>query len=663
MFDKLYQQTIENPVPPMTLRVGITGHRPNEQKMPSENLPLIEQKVKWLMNEIWTQLLSLNHSVLARQIYRENSQPVLRLTSALAEGIDRLCLNRELITPPFELACILPFYQLEYEKDFEHPADPVKTQKLISEFRLFLSETKQSHTSNRLIEMEGDRNKPTESYNNCGKAIVEHSDLMLAIYDGQNDKNEGTAAVASMSKMKGVPLIFIDTRNPENCGIFVGNNTEPQALNADNINALLKSLLLFTDVLKEDDVDLRENIKSRIYRYAAESNLTFDSATPSDFDNAGPIMSVSSAFNSFINPFQLLSRLFASPESIRRQTALWTDEGKLMPFGPYQNFSPAPIDFINDKRDCHHLYSNYLRADRLANHYASLHRSIFVSIYLLGAIALILAGLMLAIDDSNSVKLLLLTKTMTLLSIIYLYRKDRRKGYHDRWLEYRALAEILRASPFLSTLAASYSTTRLRTAEGDVIANDKMGPNGPGRVWIYIFTETMTRWVGFSNHRLNHDSVKKTEDLIKSRWLEPQINYHTHNAAKTYLTGTRLAHWSVRFFYATLIIVLAKLVLKVSGVYWLPEPLMPALGMLALILPVLGSLAFALRNHAEFEISSQRSFSMRHRLISNYQSISSGARDVSPETLGQVCSRLSEMTARETADWIDIYEVKVSEPA
>ena len=109
----VYQQFVDSPLVPMTLRVGVAGHR-EHTNIRADNDVLIKQI---------TALYSLIHEQLSRchehphaSILYASVPPVLRLTSSMADGADRLLLEPALVKEQYELSCILPFTASEYAR-------------------------------------------------------------------------------------------------------------------------------------------------------------------------------------------------------------------------------------------------------------------------------------------------------------------------------------------------------------------------------------------------------------------------------------------------------------------------------------------------------------------------------------------------------------------
>ena len=150
-----------------SLIIGVTGHRvlTNPEKC--------RQSVVKILSSV---LNKANKNATERRV----------VLSPLAEGADRLVAHECLKFPEFSLECPLPLEAEEYLKDF-------KTEESKQEFMELLSR------SNKTRIMENQQNR-TVSYKQAGQYVVDHCDLLLAIWDGRPPENEaGTAALFTMA--------------------------------------------------------------------------------------------------------------------------------------------------------------------------------------------------------------------------------------------------------------------------------------------------------------------------------------------------------------------------------------------------------------------------------------------------------------------------------
>jgi len=123
-----------------------------------------------------------------------------RVLSSLAEGADRILVKRLLSIPNVCLWAPLPLPEEEYLKDFE-------TSKSKEEFIHLLG--KAEWVINMPV-----TDKREEAYLAAGKYIIENSDGLLAIWDGEPAQGEaGTGEIVALARERGLPLAWIHAGN------------------------------------------------------------------------------------------------------------------------------------------------------------------------------------------------------------------------------------------------------------------------------------------------------------------------------------------------------------------------------------------------------------------------------------------------------------------
>lgn len=161
---------------PLPLMIGITGHR----DLPVKDISILRQAIESIFLEL-------------RQKYPNTP---LCLISSLAEGAD--CLAAEVaLAMQIGLVVALPFPQNVYEMDFE--TDTVK-----DTFRQLLSSATQVYEvplaeglAVSSVAMYGDDRN--QQYLAAGKFVVQHSQILLALWDGVfNLKTGGTGEVVQL---------------------------------------------------------------------------------------------------------------------------------------------------------------------------------------------------------------------------------------------------------------------------------------------------------------------------------------------------------------------------------------------------------------------------------------------------------------------------------
>lgn len=431
-----------------------------------------------------------------------------------------------------------------------------------------------------------------------------------------------------------------------------------------NLELELNEILLFDSLLKTnaeehdssnaiDAVQTKEAVL-RIVDYANESSLEVQDIE-SDFEYQGPIAS-SGTWISWHNVFRNFVS-FLSPKTTKKEI-----QAKL------KETVKGNLDAQKSSENCHKLFAQFLRADLLAIRYANAHRSSFILIYCLGAFALINAAIAIGFSQIGWLALTsALTEFFALVGIFILYRNDHKKHYHIKWLEYRSLAEMLRMAPLLNSIGITQSARgfeRHRKHHDPELA-DK---HNTGRTWLIIYTESLMRWIDFDRVKINYGTLLSAKQFLRETILKSQIKYHQNNAHKMQIVGHNLGHFSYILFVLAFIFVSGKLLTKFLSAmhlgidYELLSHAGHGLGVLAAVCPMIGSAAFAIRNHAEFDISSQRSLAMLKNLKTDIEALDEMSEPTKYSELVEQTIKTSLTMQSETADWLEIYEVKETEP-
>jgi hypothetical protein len=164
--------------PASVVRVGIVGHRNN--RLRPEDIPALVRNVEETLDRV-AQMCA--------------SRATLSVTSALAEGADRLGAEAAL-EAGYRLECPLPFPRQEYENDFD-------TDESRREFRKLLCA---AHT---VWELPGTRGSAPEAYAAVGNALLAHSDLLIAIWDGEEAHGRGGTAEVVHAAAVRMPVVWI----------------------------------------------------------------------------------------------------------------------------------------------------------------------------------------------------------------------------------------------------------------------------------------------------------------------------------------------------------------------------------------------------------------------------------------------------------------------
>lgn len=126
---------------------------------------------------------------------------VTTLLSPLAEGADRLVAREFLNLPDGVLHAVLPLPAEEYLKDFATPASQ-------AEFSRLLAAAAEITVLPPLATR-------AAAYTAAGCYVVDHCDILLAIWDGQPARGSGgTGEVVAYAQKCGRHMVMIDSNDP-----------------------------------------------------------------------------------------------------------------------------------------------------------------------------------------------------------------------------------------------------------------------------------------------------------------------------------------------------------------------------------------------------------------------------------------------------------------
>jgi hypothetical protein len=170
---------IKNKVANTDLVVGICGHR-------------------WVRES--KDLLNVIDKVVEK-ITQTYSYQNLKVLSPLAEGADRIVAKRILSLSNAHLVALLPFPMQEYLDDFS-------TSESEGEFRELYDR------SDQVIALQSSQVRE-EAYAALGRSLLEHSDILIAIWDGKPANGRGgTAEIVLEARERGLPLAWILHKQP-----------------------------------------------------------------------------------------------------------------------------------------------------------------------------------------------------------------------------------------------------------------------------------------------------------------------------------------------------------------------------------------------------------------------------------------------------------------
>lgn len=157
------------------LRVGIVGHRNNV--LHGEDIAALSDSVADILERI------------SRLV------PNLTVVSALAEGADRIG-ARAALAAGYPIICPLPFDRDEYEKDFIGEESRREYRELLA-------------AAADVRELSGVRADSKSAYEAVGAAVLRRSDLLVAIWDGEDARGRGGTAEVVQAAAARMPVVWV----------------------------------------------------------------------------------------------------------------------------------------------------------------------------------------------------------------------------------------------------------------------------------------------------------------------------------------------------------------------------------------------------------------------------------------------------------------------
>ena len=621
------------PKPRLTIRVGITGHRP--EKLPDDSIARIERDLVRVFNAIAAAGARIVES--EGGAYASEALCV-RLVSGFAEGVDRIAVK--LRPAGWEAEAVLPFPRSEFARDFATSREPDGrdgTQAFENALREAVSVT----------ELPAPTIDRDAGYQRMGTFMLRQIDLLVAVWDGEKPKPGGTGFVAKDSVEQGIPVVWIDAlqdRPPSMLSVFDADGL-PIGSGADCTKGPLHTALKHIFELAADPADSNAG-HERSARVDGRASLRM-------------FLSQTWPRLTFWAAFDILRRLCEG-----RLPRLWipltrrdTGDAQWDAFA-----AAAPAAGPLSDRISAILKERFAWADALAIRYAHVYRSTYVLANILAflAVATALSGIF-AEETENP----LLTKTILVAiefcfvsGIIQLIRFGHRQKWHERWLSYRLMAESLRQMRFLAYIG-EYG--RIRT---EAISDDSNS-------WVLWYVRATARELGVPSAHLEPTYQWQLLDAVLKHEIQEQIVHNRHSRHGSERMNHVLHQIGATSFYTALALMGAFLLCWCARTLalhnWLGGPAVahelehvleavkPWMVVFAAGLPALGAAVTSIRVQGDFAGAARRSAATSqslHRLVQKIGLVSN-APDLAATT--NVLLETAGILTEDLAAWQELY--------
>lgn len=587
----------QNTSPPkvnLTLRVGVTGHRPNG--LEASKKEDLESRLDFVLSDLKRIVSEINAQ---GSSYFAAEEPKLRLISPLAEGADVIAAESALRCG-YELQCALPFSREEYEKDF-------KSEEAVKRYRNLLDK------ADKVFELDGSRGSKSsreESYQVVGHMVLDQCDILIAVWDGKDARGKGgTGQIVNEALKLEIPVLWIHSAPEHEIKLLTWNEEdENKKAELTELKPIIKELLL---PKYAEDSKIRDLYFSEIQRkncFGVIFEIFCDFFSGEAVDKSGV----------HVEDFEKKTRedwgLNENPEVLKSG-----------------GFADAIQEQIDEK-----LLLHYSWADNLAKYYSNLYRSSFVTNYLLAGLAVFFALMSVTVPGAELLWIFFeLILIVTILSIVII---GNQKRWHDRWIDYRLLSEEIRQLRFLAPLGLTTPVFR-------VPAHDTHGD--PRGTWVSWHFRAIVRELGMINARVDNHYLKDYRAYISNGEIRSQIEYHENNYPRFHKIHERLHITGNVLFALVLIAVLVHIVLHTK---WLT--------LLVAVFPAFGAAFYGIRTQAEFEQIAKRSWAMSTRLKEIKRELDSPEFNITYRGISEQAKNAAQILSSETLDWRIVFQSK-----
>jgi hypothetical protein len=451
----------------------------------------------------------------------------LRLVSGLAEGADQIAVDAK--PPGWDLDAVLPFPEEEYLTDFRQSAmqgggdvrDGFRAAKRKATTVLQLPRDPQlplHEPTDEKAKREYWRVRNL-AYARLGRFLLGQIDVLVAVWDGKREEGPGgTAEVVRGALDAGIPVIWISTieRFDPRMVSAVDDDAQPIAPDVNALKGPLKSAI--TPIISVP-VAAPEPKHGSHFRTAEERLDDFLHETwPQPTRSA---------------TYDLFKRL-TEGSRLRFVIRPDTPEQAKSYVSSFINATPTEAGGLRaGVEDL--LLTRYVWADALAVERSNWYRSAYINCFLLAALLVFIAlvGVFVHgyfVENHAAVlttkAVLVLIELAVIARIIYVVIIGRRRRWQAKWVEYRALAEMLRSVLSLSFIGE----------HGYIQRGSDLEPASSG--WFLWYLRATIREIGMPSALINSTYQNELLLAVEKHVIDDQIAWNR----KTATTLSRMHH-------------------------------------------------------------------------------------------------------------------------
>jgi hypothetical protein len=204
---------------PYRIRIGVTGHR--KVGDPAAMQALVKKAIDYEVEKLFPEK---SRAEIERVRQAGTTAISFRVLSPLAEGADRIVARAVLSEPGTRLDAILPFAVGDYLEDFETAGSRDEFKELLSRSRKPVCLRTRRIRDDR-SDPEGQAELRKEGYAKVGRYVVDHCDVLIAVWDGLPSRGRGgTAEIVQYAREQRRPILRVwgdsfEVLNSDNNGL------------------------------------------------------------------------------------------------------------------------------------------------------------------------------------------------------------------------------------------------------------------------------------------------------------------------------------------------------------------------------------------------------------------------------------------------------------
>lgn len=552
--------------PACVLRIGITGHRSNR-------LPDDVGALRVALDNALDALMVDAKSVLAEGgagLYRDDPDaPRFRLTGGLAPGADRLAMQAAR-QRGWDLQVVLPRARDAFMAE-QRSACSARTEDSDASFDALLN----AAASALILDGDGAGHR-RNAHELAARVILEQSDVLIAVWDGQPGAGMGgTAHVVREALAHAVAVIWLDPQGVLPARYLLPG--KPDAVAHAAFQVWLRAALLLAE---------QASAPAGHHKIADGALLRWQRALRE--------RARASRFPPLYQCLLCLAGKRRPAWRLRYDDSVGNWQDNWRGYRAAMGADPGRDAAYDRLQQRFHFF------DHLAEIYGRSYRASYLLIYLLAFLATC-AGLAGVFSGLVTKAWLVLLELGLIGAMAAVALTGKRRQWHERWLDYRAIAEQLRHARLGLWTGQSFEPAVTASCEG------------PAAAWTNWYLRACARELPVPSRRIDAEYCRGALATVQKHEIKHQAEFNAKTAKVQHSLHHQFEHWEMRLLIVlvTIASVFLGIVVAYNGIgVALDEHTLHrvkhVMSFSGIIIPALGAVLLGIRAQGDFLAYSER---------------------------------------------------------